>query len=99
MTLPKVTINTPGPSGMFTETFIDDQKIHGITEIDVHIGMEDPNRVDIRLLCEVMFTGQADAKMHLVLVDPTDGEILTEQGTSLIEILDELRTRLWQKQP
>lgn len=94
----EIVIDSPGPDGFGTKTSIDGTEIHGLTNIGVSIGLEEPSVVTLQ-----MYTSAR--KIHLngevlyeaLLVDPNDMGIISGSGSSVqiavLELLDSLNKK------
>lgn len=90
MALPVIDIDTGGPVGVGTITTMDGNIVHGLTGINVHIGMEEPNKVVLHLMAAVHIRTEAIPQYVAVVADPTDGEILMGEGDDLVGTLNSL---------
>jgi len=82
-----VTIDSPEGIGFGTLTKLDGQTVHGLTGIDLRIGLDEPNRIILNLLAECGISVRGKVAYTAVLVDPTDGYGYVVAGDSFIEVV------------
>jgi hypothetical protein len=85
-----VTIDSPNGIGIGTVTTLNGDVVHGLTAIDVHIGLEEPNVVRLHLLAECFLNVEADPEFLAVMVNPASGEHHMGRGGDFVSAVRRL---------